>query len=235
MLGRDTTTILGVKIDVLDMGGALLRARNLLQNGRAFFIVTPNPEIVLLAGRDTLFRSVLNSAALSLCDGTGLWLAGKLTGRPFPQRICGVDFMLDLCALAEEEGYPIGLIGSRREVRERLAKFLIGRFPKIIIETSAGEEGEAVAGGITFVALGAPRQEFWISARINELPRGLIMAVGGSFDIITGFYPRAPKIMRFLGLEWLWRLLLQPARIPRIWRAVVVFPLVLLKDILRKS
>src|SRR3990167_8033693 len=168
MLGRDITNILGVKIDAVDRRGALLRTRKLLHNGRAFFIVTPNPEIVLRARKDALFCSVLNNAALSLCDGTGLWLAGKLTGHPFPQRICGVDFMLDLCALAEEEGYPVGLIGSQREIRERLVKFLCGRFPKIVIKTSAGEEGEAVAGGFTFVALGAPKQEFWISARVNE-------------------------------------------------------------------
>ena len=86
------------------------------------------------------------------------------------------------------------------------------------------------APDILLIALGHGKQEKWIAAHLPELPSVKVaMGVGGAFDFIAGRVLRAPRILRRLGLEWLWRLILQPSRLPRIWRAVIKFPILVLR------
>ena len=68
---------------------------------------------------------------------------------------------------------------------------------------------------ILFVAFGSPKQEIWIADNLNKIPAKVVVGVGGSFDFISGKVPRAPKFVRNLGLEWLFRLIIQPWRIKR--------------------
>ena len=84
---------------------------------------------------------------------------------------------------------------------------------------------------ILFVALGAPKQEIWIYENLKKMPSvKLAMGVGGSFDFISGRIKRAPLIFQRLGLEWLWRLILEPRRIKRIYNATAKFGWVVLKN-----
>ena len=212
--------ILHTGVDAITREEALSRVDGFIASGKFHSIVTPNPEIVLRAYRDSTLRKIINDASLSLCDGTGLYLSGILRKKRFPERIRGVDFMWELCKRAEKKNYHISLVGARENVRKNARDVLQQAFPQLIFSETPH---------ITFVALGAPKQEFAIDTQRRMGAKGVYMGVGGAFDMIAGLRPRAPAFVQKFGFEWLWRLMLQPSRIGRIWKATVVFPLIVLR------
>ncbi len=122
--------ILGVRIDALSLREAIKKARHFLSSHKVNLIFTPNPEMVVKAKTDGLFREVLNTGDLNLCDGKGL----QLVSSEKLERITGIDFMLELCALAEQNQKSIFLLGSGSdEVVNKTAKKLLERFPKLMV------------------------------------------------------------------------------------------------------
>lgn len=241
--------ILNVKVDNVTRREALARIDQLIRDGGQHIITTPNPEIIVAAQRDAAFRDLLNRAALALPDGFGLMLGAWFLGTPLKERIAGSDFVWDIARLAAEKGYTIYLLGGEEGVAQKAAEKLKMKNNKLkIVVAEAGPQYEearppsdrrpglpisniqSAAPDILLVALGHGKQEKWIAKHLPELPSVKVaMGVGGAFDFIAGRVQRAPAILRLLGLEWLWRLLRQPWRAPRIWRAVVVFPLLMLR------
>jgi N-acetylglucosaminyldiphosphoundecaprenol N-acetyl-beta-D-mannosaminyltransferase len=184
----------------------------------------------------------LNSGDLNICDGRGLqWASGA-------KRLSGIDCMLALCDLAAKENKSIYLFGSGDDETVKLtAENLQKQFPSLRIAgydkgTVINEDAPAVdekilqqinqlAPAILFVAFGMGKQEKWIAENLAKMPSVKIaMGVGGSFEYIAGKIRRAPCWMRKIGLEWLYRLIQQPSRIGRIFNAVVMFNLILLKN-----
>lgn len=214
--------ILGVKVDAHTRHEALERVDTLMHSSGQHLITTPNPEIVVAAQQDAEFCKILNQAALALPDGVGLMFAAWLLNHPFQERIAGSDFVWDLARLAAKRGYTIQLMGGKVGVAQEAAKRL-----KIKVERLKIVEANP---DILLVALGHGKQEKWIVEHLQELPSVKIaMGVGGALDFIAGHVTRAPRLLRLLGLEWLWRLVRQPWRAPRIWRAVVVFSWLVLR------
>ncbi len=229
--------ILGVRVDTLNRTDALAQVADFLASGEGHTIFTPNPEMLVDAQKDSYFKEVLNAGDLNLCDGKGIALVAKT---PI-ERIPGVDFMVDMCELAEKEGRTVYLLGSGfRSVVQGCKEKLLERFPNLrIVGIHPGptigqvipEENDAIiediimtAPDVLFVALGHGKQEKWIYGFLPDLPSVRVaMGVGGSFDFISGKIKRAPAIFRRLGLEWLYRLIREPRRIKRIWKATVVF------------
>src|SRR3989338_11300165 len=240
MMVQDSIHILGVRIDAEKIDQARQKVREFLHSESQHTIITPNPEILVLAHRNKQFRDVLNRGSLNLCDGKGI----ELVARGKVKRIPGIDFMLDICKIATEEGKSVYLLGSgSREVVERTRSNLtvmylglkivgaqkgpkIGRLKdwKIEENNSLVDDIRSKSPDILFVAFGHGKQELWIDPYLKELPSVKIaMGVGGAFDFISGKIPRAPQWMRAMGLEWLWRLFRQPWRAGRIWNATVKF------------
>lgn len=215
-------TVLGVKIDDLSMNEALLRVGEWMEKPRKHYIVTPNPEFVMAAQEDSMFRHILNKADLSIPDGRGLRLAGVANVVP------GVDFMEKLCEEASKNGWSVGFLGGRDGVAKKCAEVLQKRYPglKVGLADSGGEvDKDGVASSkyqvlsedidFLFIGFGHGKQEKWIVKHKNKINAKVFMGVGGSFDYISGAIPRAPILMRNFGLEWLFRLLIQPWRINR--------------------
>ncbi|MDO8626347.1 MAG: WecB/TagA/CpsF family glycosyltransferase [Candidatus Magasanikbacteria bacterium] len=164
-------------------------------------------------------------------------------------RITGVDFMFDLCALAARENKKIFLLGSgNREVASKTKDALQSKFPKLNIigvhpwltitedvvtgklilneleNTRLLEEIKSASPDILFVAFGMGKQEKWIHEYATQIPSlKIAMGVGGAFDYISGKIPRAPRLMRKVGLEWLYRLIREPRRAGRIFNATIKF------------
>lgn len=218
--------VLGVRVDEYMHEEALGRIRGFLLDGKQHVIFTPNPEMLVDAQKDKDFRDILNSGSLNICDGLGIALVsrGKL------KRIAGVDLLLYICRIAAEEGRRVYLLGSRdalvlKKTKELLEKQCPG------VQISGMDPGDGIvehirAAGpdILFVAFGHPKQEKWIHEHLAKLPSVKIaMGVGGAFDMLSGKTPRAPRFLRAAGLEWLWRLIIEPRRIRRIWKATVRF------------
>ncbi|MBI4100814.1 WecB/TagA/CpsF family glycosyltransferase [Candidatus Microgenomates bacterium] len=206
--------------------------RWLKSGGKKRYIVTPNPEFLVAAQNDREFNAILNNADLALPDGMGLIWASRILNQPLKGRITGVDFMEKLCFLAAKDGFTIGLIGGGPTVAERASECLKKKYPglKIVLAQEDWkdlERGEEI--NLLFVALGAPKQEIWMSQNLERLPVKVAMGVGGAFDYLAGIVPRAPKWMRNLGLEWLFRLICQPWRIKRQTALIKFVYLVLLQ------
>lgn len=236
-MSTPTTTLLGVRIWAGTCLEAQKQSRVFLTGDAQHMIFTPNPEMLVLAHRDKEFRDILNSSSLNLCDGKGIQLFAKNK----PERIPGVEFIYELCAIAVEEGKSVYLLGSgAQKTVEKARAELKRQFPKLTIVGAAsgprlddqgvGDDEKAVddiiaaAPDILLVGFGHGKQERWIAKHLTEFPSVKIaMGVGGSFDFISGKVKRAPEIVQKLGFEWLWRLVLQPWRLKRIWTAVIVF------------
>lgn len=193
-------------------------------------VCTVNPEFVMIAQRDVNFFNILNRADLCIPDGVGLLWAARWLGRRLPQRVTGSDGLPLIAERAAKAGWRLYLLGAAPGVAEKAADVLRGRYPGLqIAGTYAGspapDEEDAIvqrvnASGadLLFVAYGAPEQDKWIARNLPRLQVKMAMGVGGAFDFIAGLVPRAPLWMRRLGLEWLYRLYLQPSRIGRMTR-----------------
>lgn len=237
--------ILGVPLAVLNREQVRDHVSSWLRGDRPRLIVTPNPEFCVRAFMDPSFRRRLAQADLRVPDGVGLALAARLLYGVPVQRYSGVDFTLDLARLAAGQGTGIYFVGGRPGVARQAADTLQRYAPGWRVSGAESGDGPDSPGGtpgtinrirqsaatIVLVAYGAPRQEAWLAAAAEQLPAvRLLVGVGGTFDYLAGVVPRAPHWLRGLGLEWLYRLVRQPRRLPRILVATVVFPVLALAE-----
>jgi len=230
--------LLGIKIDSLTWDDVLVQAEKFFYDERQHYLVTINPEFIVQAQKDKEFKEIINQADLRVIDGFGLVLLVYLLtkGRLKLTRIPGVDLMEKLCQKAAERGWSVYLYGAGEGVAEKAASNLKQKYPDLNIEVWPEEKEFSFFcsfsnPGLLFVALGAPKQEKWIISNLKNLPQvKLALGVGGAFDFLSGEVPRAPRIFRKIGLEWLWRVIIQPWRWKRIFRAVFVFPYLAFKE-----
>jgi N-acetylglucosaminyldiphosphoundecaprenol N-acetyl-beta-D-mannosaminyltransferase len=228
-------SILGCPIDSVTHLEALDMVKGFLRQGGQHHVMTPNPEMLVEAQRNPAFLQILLRSALNIPDGTGVLWAAARQHTPLRERVTGVDFLRDLCLSSDLP--PVFFLGAAPGIAKRAADILRVSNPSLAIAgTYAGspapyeeqaiiERINASGAAILFVAYGAPAQDIWIDRNLVHMPKiRVAMGVGGSFDFIAGTKRRAPVRMRSLGLEWVWRLLLEPQRIGRIFTAVVVFP-----------
>lgn len=212
--------LLGVPLTDDRREDILAKVRKYLKEPTFHRIATINPEFLVLGEKDQSFKDSLVAADLSIADGFGIVLAGWLRGKKIT-RIPGADLLDYILNLAEESHYKIALVikESGLSSYEEIKSVLVKKYPNIQF---VSETTQAV---VVICNFGAPEQEIFLeSLRSNPGNIRLAVGVGGSFDYLTGKLKRAPKIMRFFGLEWLWRLILQPKRWKRIWTAVIIFP-----------
>lgn len=233
-MSRPSAKILGVRLDQANWNEIDRFCTEALESIGAHQIVTLNGEIALLAAKRPDLAAAINQADLVIADSTNMVWAGRRAGLNITQRTPGSDLVWQLAAMAEQHGKSLFLLGGREGIAKAAAQALLRRFPKLIVKgyssanpatsesISATAEAEA---DIVLVAYGAPKQEIWIAENKDALGAKLLVGVGGTFDMLAGRLKRAPRWMQALSLEWLWRLVLQPSRIARVWRAVVIFPL----------
>lgn len=224
--------ILGIRVDNVDQTEAIERLLALAESGGTHQVVTVNPEFIMRAQTDEAFRAVLLAADLALADGVGLLWAARFLGAPLRGRATGTDSLILLAPHAARRGLSFFLLGAAPGVAEAAAARLQREVPGLrIAGTYAGspspeEEAEIVervrqaAPHFLFVAYGAPQQDLWIARNLKRLGVPVAMGVGGAFDYVSGRAPRAPAILRRVGLEWLYRLIRQPWR----WRRMLALP-----------
>lgn len=226
--------ILGVRIDAVTQKAACERCQTWLTRcgdaTRPHLVFTPNPEILVYAARQPEFKKVLAQADLTVPDGIGIvWLAKPR----LPERVTGTDLMIELLNFIEQTGLTVGFVLNKLGLsnKEGLAKAVQQRWPKLKYQIIYPEEiftptSNLVLPELICVALGCPEQEQWCIQQSKGALAGarLFLTVGGGVDFLTGQLQRAPSFFRKLGLEWLWRLLMQPKRWRRILTAVIIFP-----------
>lgn len=184
-----------------------------------FYIVTPNPEILTYALRHPLYRKILNDAEVSIPDGIGVLMAGKILQKKIIGRITGVDLMQKVCSEASKRTVTVGFLGGRGSIAEKTVDCLREKYPSLRVAFMNSEWDKARMTekhiDILFVAFGFPKQEEWIARNLETIPVTCAMGVGGAFDYVSGKVPRAPKWIRNIGMEWVFRVAVQPWRIRR--------------------
>jgi len=233
-------TILGVKLDGLNINQTISQIQDYLESSGQYHIATINPEFIVDSFKDQQFREVLNRCSLNTVDGFGLKLAGLLKGYSF-KRCTGVDLVTELAKQEFINKEKVFLLGGREGIgyaaSRKLKQFnpninVVGYMTGFMnIQDPSLVEYNNILGKINqleptilLVAYNAPYAQNFIDEYLSKMPSVKVaIGIGGTFDFLSGTVKRAPKIFRVLGLEWFYRLLIQPSRIKRIYNAVIKF------------
>ena len=222
-------SILGMHTDVSDYQDATSRVVRWARAGESRYVCAANVHMVMETYDSATFRAVVNRADLVVPDGMPLVWALKALGAREASRVYGPTLTLQVCEAAAREGLPIGLYGGTPESLSAFVAFLETRFPDIRVvcqiappfraptaEEDAAYTQQLVDSGarIVFVGIGCPKQERWMADHVRRIP-AVMLGVGAAFDFHSGRVRQAPRALQRAGLEWLFRLLMEPRRL---WR-----------------
>ncbi len=240
--------ICGVALHAATMRQVTRCVEDVLQTGKSLAVGIVNVAKLVNMRRDSILRDSVESSDLVLADGAPLVWLSRLKGTPLPERIAGIDLMLELFKLADERALRVYLLGARREILERVVARAQQDYPGMVLAgrrdgyfSEAEEEG--VAGDIRnahphflFVAMSSPKKEIFMKRWAARMNVPVSHGVGGSFDIMAGLTRRAPRWMQRCGLEWSFRILQEPRRM---WKRYLItntiFIILALRDLCRRS
>lgn len=245
--GQKQGSILGIKITSTSRDQVLNLINSRLENKEKFYIVTPNPEIVLKAKDDWLLKKSIMRSDFSIPDGIGLKFAYKYLYNKDLEIIKGRELFLDIIKIADELKLRVCFVGGDNDEAEKTKFKLLQTYKNIVIQAyktpKYGKNGQpasiddrrmhkSLLGKIKmfepdfiFVGMTTPKQEKWIYRNFFRLNATGAMAIGGTYNFMSGNLSLPPKWLESLGLEWLWRLITEPSRIKRIFNAVILFPI----------
>ena len=235
----DRVKLLGYEIDTYSFDEAVERALELEKTDKVSQVVTINPEMFDCAKVDNEFAEILKTAEMVIPDGVGVKIGLKILGKKV-DRIAGIDFARRMLEKSAENNLPVAIIGAKPDVIKLAGENLQNEINGLnIVYTQDGyfqdddrvlEELKNTNARLILVALGSPKQEKFINKARNVLSCGLMVGVGGSFDVWSGTVERAPEIYQKLGIEWLYRTVKQPERFKRIFPTLPLFVLRVIKE-----
>lgn len=236
-------------VDVLTRDGALDVLDALVARGAGGSVFTPNVDHVVTAERDDAFAAAYDAASLALADGAPIVWASRLLGEPVPEKLSGSDMLLPMAMRAATRGWRVYLLGGGPGAAEQAARRLhddfgvrvvgvddafVPRHADAALDTPVIARIRRARPDLVFVALGAPKQELFITRALPEIAPAVCVGVGASLDFLAGTLRRSPAWMSRAGLEWLFRLGQEPRRL---WRRYLVddprFALVVLRTLRR--
>lgn len=246
-IGRKYVNILGINVISTSERELLSAIQEKITHNVKFYVVTPNPELVLMSERDKPLKDALNSSEFPVPDGTGLYYASEFLYGKNLNIIHGRKLFMSLMELANKKSWRIFFLGGENEEARLSSEKLKHSYQRVKIESFAGPmvdnsakpksekdrklETEAISRinrfkpQLLFVAMKNPKQEIWIHKNLKKLNAGGAMTVGGTFRYVAGMSELPPKWMDKAGLEWIWRLITEPYRFRRIFNAFPIFPL----------
>ena len=225
---RHVVDILGFSMDLVSYEETVERVVSWIRGDRRpRILLTVNSSLLVMRESDRAFRRACDNVDLSVPDGVPVVWLSKLLGTPLKERIAGVDLMYSLLQRGNDEKLRVYFLGGTEQVITRLQAICRDRFPDLVIAGArngyfdSGEEQEIFESiresnsDLLFIGMPSPEKELIADIRKEEIGVPVIIGVGGSFDVITGKVRRAPRLMQTAGLEWLWRLLMEPRKL---WR-----------------
>lgn len=201
-----------------------------LRDNKKMFIVTANPETLMIAEKNHDFKSVLlDDATTIIADGIGIVKGSKMLKCNIKETIPGVELCTKLFEYCNELEKSIFLLGAKEEVVSKLVEVINLNYPNAKVcgyengyvhnKQDAFEKIVALNPDVVLIALGIPDQELLIYSNLNKFNKGIFVGVGGSFDVLSGTKKRAPKCFRSLHLEWLYRIMKEPKRFNRFFNS----------------
>jgi N-acetylglucosaminyldiphosphoundecaprenol N-acetyl-beta-D-mannosaminyltransferase len=228
----DRAELLGLSFDAVTMESAVAQCLGLCRAPRASHtVITANAYQLCMMRHDPELARACRAGRITVADGMSVVWALRLLGRPVPERVAGVDLMARLLAAAGAHRLRVYFLGAKREVVSALAKQSAAMYPGLEIvgfrdgyfgvdhHAAIVEEIRASGAHMLFVGMPTPFKETWCERHRQRLEVPVIVGVGGSFDVLAGFIKRAPLWAQSLGLEWFWRLLMEPRKL---WKRYLI-------------
>jgi N-acetylglucosaminyldiphosphoundecaprenol N-acetyl-beta-D-mannosaminyltransferase len=228
MMANDTIALFGMPITNVGMEDAVSRVQEYILSGKTHQIATANLDFARNSLRDPYLHRIICECSMVLPDGAPMLWASRMFGSPLRERVTGVDLVPQLAGLSAERGYGIYLLGSSEESSKAACEVLQRRYPGVRIvgrycppvaplhemnhEEIIGKIREAKPQ-IVLVGFGNPKQEIWIHRHKDRLPAAVLIGIGGSLDMLAGSLRRAPKWVRTMQMEWMYRMLQEPKRL----------------------
>ena len=238
-----SASILGIPVRAITVQDFIETVIRLAKDKRRSFITYVNAHCLNVSAGDEEYRRVLLEADLVYADGMAIVWAARALGGRLPERVNAGDFFPAFCRRCEEEDVSLYFLGSKAEESAGAAETAAAATPGLRIAGHhhgyfSGQETpdviEAINGSgadVLVVGMGVPRQEFFVTENREALDVPVCWCVGALFEYYSGRRARAPLWMRRWGLEWLFRLILEPGRM---WRRYVVGNVVFVKRVLRE-
>lgn len=226
--------VLGVGVHAINMDQAVAAIDQAVRNDRKGYVCVTGVHGVMEAQSDSEFKKILNNSLLTTPDGMPMVWVGRLQGFRQIDRVYGPDLMLEVCRLSEERGYTHFFYGGKEGTAEKLACALRKRYPSLNVvgsntppfrplnsaeECALREHVTKTRPDFIWVGLSTPKQERFMADHIDALDCTLMLGVGAAFDIHTGMTKDAPRWIKRAGLQWVHRLVQEPARL---WRRYLV-------------
>ena len=219
--------VLGVKITPITGRGLNEAIGDIIRARKKELVLNVNVHAINQAMKYPWMRDLFNGAAIVFCDGYGVLLGARILGHAIPERITYADWLWDLSAYCEKNGFSYYFLGAKEGVAVKAAEKLKERFPRLHIVgvrngyfNKTGNENKEVIGEINrvspdilIIGFGMPDQERWLLEHWEKIDARVALTGGACFDFISGVMRRAPRWMSQNGLEWLFRLMLEPRRL----------------------
>ncbi len=226
VLGRNKRiTMMNTVIDVLDMKETVELVDEYIKTNTPLHLMGVNADKINELNSNPLMKEIVNKCGIINADGASVVLASKLLKKKLPERVAGVDLMIELVKLCCEKNYSIYLLGAKQSVVEQTRDVLMDKYSNLNIKgihngyfkeeqwDNISKELKKLKPDIVFVGITSPTKEYLIEYLQNDGNKSVFMGVGGSFDVISGNIPRAPKWMQKCNLEWLFRVIQEPRRL----------------------
>ena len=228
---RELSWVFGIPIDLGRPADLLARIAGWTEEdrGRPRQVMYANAHVLNQSRGLPALRGALEQADLVYCDGYGVRLAAKALDAPIPHRMTGADWIWGLAAMCELAGESVYLLGSEPGIAAQAAARLGQACPALDVvghhhgyfepgsphDDRVVEDINARRPSILLVGMGTPKQELWVQANAHRLDVDVLWTVGALFDVVSGKVPRAPGWLADNGLEWIFRLAIEPGRM---WR-----------------
>ncbi|PSB00456.1 WecB/TagA/CpsF family glycosyltransferase [Merismopedia glauca] len=223
----ESRDILGMRVDATTYEEATSKITTWAKNRESKSVFAANVHMTMETYDDRTFANIVNSADIVAPDGMPLVWALRALGVKNAEQVYGPNLTLDVCQAAAEREISIALYGGTPTSLVAFTQFLKQRFPNIqivcqisppfrplTIEEDRTYTRQIVASGaqILLVGIGCPKQEIWIAEHKDQIS-AVMLGVGAAFDFHSGRVKQAPNWMRKIGLEWLFRLIMEPRRL----------------------
>ena len=221
--------ILGINLSLISKKKLFQLIRSSIRESNRLIVASGNIQSFNLAYKDIRLQKFMNNADVVRLDGAGLGLGARILGYVPPARMTWADLAWDLAGLCRDDDYSMYLLGNGPGMAQKAAEILESINPGLRIvgcmhgffqKSSGHPENRQVIENINqanpdilIVGLGMPLQEYWLEENMDKLKVPIIMCAGAAFEWIAGEKKRAPQWMLNYGLEWFWRLWLEPRRL----------------------
>lgn len=218
--------ILNTLIDVMTVEETIEAVNQYIIENKPLHLMGVNADKINMLNENEYLKQIVNSCEIINADGASVILASKYLGMPLPERVAGIDLMMSLVELAANCRYKIYLLGAKQEIVEKTKLVLVNKYPELNVVgirdgyfkeeqwDKVGKDIKNSGAQIVFVGITSPLKEYLVEYLQKKAKLTCVfMGVGGSFDVISGAVPRAPRWMQKCNLEWLFRLLQEPKRL----------------------